>query len=399
MRILLVLASLNPVDGGPPESMRTLSRAFMRLGHDVEIVTLDDPGAGWLGDLDCPVTAVGPGRFGKYRYAPAYKTWLQCRAIDFDIVVVNGVYQYHSFATRAVLRRLGRPYVAFTHGALDPWFRRRYPLKHLKKWLYWPWADYRVLRDAARVLFTTDEERLLARQSYWLYRADEEVVGYGTESPPPASPAHAAGLWARFPQLKDRRFLLFLSRIDPKKGCDVLIRAFARVADLDPSLLLVMAGPDSAGWRASLEVLAAAEGIAERIIWTGMLGGNDKWAALRAADAFVLTSHTENFGIVVVEALACGTPVLISERVNIWREIADAGAGLVATDREDASASMIRKWLSLAPDRVAEVRAAATRLFHSRYEIGGVARIILAALERAAASQSRTHFTGDRTDH
>jgi glycosyltransferase involved in cell wall biosynthesis/SAM-dependent methyltransferase len=390
LRILLVLASLNPADGGPPESMRTLSRAFTRLGHDVEIVTLDDPGASWLGDLECPVTALGPGRFGKYRYAPAYKAWLRHRAADFDIVVVNGVYQYHSFATRSVLTGLGKPYVAFTHGALDPWFRRRYPLKHLKKWLYWPWSDYRVLRDATRVLFTTDEERLLARRSFWLYHADEEVVGYGTETPPPASPAHGAALWARFPQLKDRRFLLFLSRIDPKKGCDLLIHAFARVADRDPSLLLVMAGPDSIGWRVSLEALATKVGVADRIVWTGMLAGDDKWAAFRAADAFVLTSHTENFGIVVVEALACGTPVLISERVNIWREIAEAGAGLSAPDTIEGSEDLLRRWLASSPDEVARMRGAAARLFRERYELDTVAKRILEALLRAAAPHERS---------
>ena len=137
--------------------MRTLSRAFRRAGHRVSITTLDDPAAPWLADLDCPVTALGPGRLGKYHYEPRLKRWLAEHAAEFDVVVVNGVYQYHSFAAWRVLPRLGIPYVVFTHGALDPWFKRRYPLKHLKKWLYWPWADYRVLRGAARVLFTTDE--------------------------------------------------------------------------------------------------------------------------------------------------------------------------------------------------------------------------------------------------
>ncbi|MEI8298016.1 MAG: glycosyltransferase [Pseudomonadota bacterium] len=393
MKILLVLASLNPADGGPPESMRTLSRAFARAGHYVEIVTLDDPTDPWLGDLDCPVAALGPGRLGKYRYAPAFKQWLRRRAPEFDIVVINGVYQYHSFAAWRVMTSLARPYVAFTHGALDPWFKRRYPLKHVKKLLYWPWADYRVLRDAARVLFTTDDERILARQSFWLYRVRETVVGYGTAAPPAATATQLEGFYARFPQLRGRRIILFLSRIHPKKGCQLLIEAFARCKDLDPNSRLVMAGPDSVGWRKQLEPLAAQFGIADRVVWTGMLSGDDKWGAYRAADAFALTSHTENFGIVVVEALGCGTPVLISNRVNIWREVEAAGAGLVAPDTLEGSVQLLQQWLTLPPGRAAEMRDAAASLFKANFEISAVAAVIVRALELAAKDSDAPALT------
>ena len=146
-----------------------------------------------------------------------------------------------------------------------------------------------------------------------------------------------------------------------------------------------MAGPDSIGWRAELEALAATEGVGDRIVWAGMLAGDVKWAAFRAADAFVLTSHTENFGIVVVEALACGTPVLISERVNIWREIVDAGAGLAAPDTLEGSEDLLRRWLGSSPGAVARMRLATVGVFATLYELDGVARRILDALGRAAA--------------
>jgi glycosyltransferase involved in cell wall biosynthesis len=396
MNILLLLPSLDPVDGGPPESMRTLSRAFARLGHRVEIATLDDPSAPFLSNLDCPVTALGPGRLGKYRHAPALKSWLRARGPEFDIVVVNGVYQYHSFAARSVLRQIGVPYVVFTHGALDPWFKRRYPLKHLKKWLYWPWADYLVLRDAARVLFTTDEERLLARQSFWLYSAREAVVGYGTARPPAATDQQVEGFYRLFPQLRGKRLLLFLSRIDRKKGCELLLEAFSRCASLDPNCVLVMAGPDSSGWRAELEQFAATLAITDRVVWTGMLHGDNKWGAYRASDAFVLTSHAENFGIVVVEALACGTPTLISNRVNIWREVERAGAGLVQPDTVAGSEAMLREWLTMPPERAAQIRKATIPLFDSDFEIDRVAANILKVLSactRDGAPAAHSHVS------
>ena len=385
MRILQVIASLDPLSGGPSESIRTLTTAWQELGHYVEIATLDDPKSPWFGSVTCSVHALGPG-YLKYRYTPSFPRWLAANAQRFDIVVVHGIYQYQAFASRRALLRLGRPYVLFTHGALDPLFKRRYPLKHLKKWLYWPWGDYRVLRDAARVLFTTEDERLLARQSFWLYRAKEAVVGYGTAEPPAnVGDAQVQAFMDAFPALRDQRFFLFLSRLDEKKGCRLLIEAFTQVAEQDPDLLLVMAGPDSSGLQEDLNRLAHHHNIADRIIWTGMISGQAKWGAFRAAEAFVLTSHSENFGVVVAESLACGTPVLISKRINIWREIAEGSAGMVADDTLEASIRMFKEWLALDTYSRAVMAAKARQLFVDRFEINTVGKNIAMELEKVLA--------------
>ena len=102
---------------------------------------------------------------------------------QFDAVIVHGLWQYSSFGVWRALAGTDTPYFVFPHGMLDPWFKRTYPAKHFKKLLYWPWAEYRVLRDAAAVLFTSEEERRLARESFALYRAREVVVNYGTAAP------------------------------------------------------------------------------------------------------------------------------------------------------------------------------------------------------------------------
>src|SRR6266481_4864459 len=106
------------------------------------------------------------------------------------------------------------------------WFKRAYPLKHLKKWLYWPWAEYRVLRNASAVCFTCEEERKLARQSFWLYRCNEKVVAFGTAAPGGDAQAQKRLFLSHYMELQGRRFILFLGRIHPKKGCDLVIRAF-----------------------------------------------------------------------------------------------------------------------------------------------------------------------------
>jgi len=371
VRFLHVISSLDPKSGGPAEGLRSIAREVTALGNEVEVVCLDAPDAGFLNAFPAKVHALGPSR-GKYAYSKRLVPWLRERRKEYDAVIVNGLWQYHGFAVWRALAKTSTPFFVFTHGMLDPWFKRTYPLKHLKKWLYWPWAEYRVLRDAEAVIFTCEEERLLARQSFWLYRANEEVTSYGTAAPPADN-----GLSARFlsdhPQLQGKRLLLFLSRIHEKKGCDLLIKAFAKVAAVHPDLHLVMAGPDQTGWMAELKQLAEQQGVADRITWSGMLQGDDKWGAFYAADVFCLPSHQENFGIVVAEAMACGKPVLISNKVNIWREIEADGAGIVREDTLEGTVDGLTTWLAMTPDAQEAMRAAARRGFETRFRIDRVA--------------------------
>jgi glycosyltransferase involved in cell wall biosynthesis len=264
---------------------------------------------------------------------------------------------------------------------LDPYFKRTHPLKHLKKWLFWPWADYPVLRDANAVLFTTEEERLLARQSFWLYAAKEKVVNFGTARPEGSPEKQRAAFYARYPELKGKRLALFLGRLHPKKGCDLAIEAFATVLRSDPSWHLVMAGPDQIGWQAELSRMAQRLSIGDRLTWTGMLGGDEKWGALRAADFFFLPSHQENFGVVVAEALACGVPALISNRINIWREVRDANAGLVASDTLEGTVSQLREWVALGPDGQNRLRENAVPCFENKFEIHAATANLLRTLE------------------
>ena len=183
MRLLRVISSLNPESGGPIEGVQQLQAPLARLGVEVEVASCDSPNAPWLTSSGLPIHALGPP-IGKYHYAPRLLPWLRANAARYDVVIVNGIWRYHSFATWRALRTTDTPYFVFTHGMLDPWFKRHYPLKHLKKWAYWPWAEYRVLRDAQAVIFTCEEERLLARKSFWLYRVNEAVSGYGTSARP-----------------------------------------------------------------------------------------------------------------------------------------------------------------------------------------------------------------------
>ncbi|MGA9671663.1 MAG: glycosyltransferase [Terracidiphilus sp.] len=384
MRILHVIRSINPADGGPIEGIRQLAVAYKSLGVSVEVASLDAPTSRHLHDFPLVVHPLGPTILGKYGYSPKLVPWLRENHGKYDCVIVNGLWQYHGYATRRLLRKTDTPYVVFTHGMLDPWFKHKYPMKHFKKWLYWPWGEYCVLRDAAAVLFTSEEEMLLARESFWLYQVNPVVVGYGTLGPDVDLEMASRGFLDEFPNLRGKRIAVFLGRIHPKKGCDFLIEAFARTMALDPAWHLLMAGPDQVGWQAHLEKQAHHLGIEDRITWPGMLRGERKWGAIGCSEVFVLPSHQENFGIVVAEALACSVPVLISNKVNIWREVRSEGAGLVENDTLAGTESLLRQWIGFSPQEREAMRGRADEAFHKHFDILANSKSILSVVREAS---------------
>lgn len=384
MRVLQIISSVNPSGGGTIEGIKQLGQVLVHQGHIVEVACLDDPEAPWIKEFPLKIYALGPGISG-YCYSRHFVPWLRRNATHYDVVIVNGIWQYSSFGGWRALHSFRKrdcriPYFVFTHGMLDPWFKRKYPLKHLKKWLYWPWAEYQVLRDAQAVFFTCEEERILARESFWLYKCNEIVINYGTAAPTGDAKAQRQVFLNQFPELRHKRLLLFLSRIHVKKGCDILIEAFAKVAGSDDSLHLVMAGPAQTGWQADLQKQAKQLGIEQKISWTGMLSGELKWGAFHAAETLLLPSHQENFGIVITEAMACGVPVLISNKVNIWREIAADGAGLVANDDLDGTVELLQKWLAMSAEEKQIMQQRARQSFTVRFEIHNTARILIETL-------------------
>lgn len=387
MKILRSIHSVNPATGGPLESVRQSTLALTQRGHDVEVVSLDPPEAPGVHEFPGTVHALGPSR-GGYGYSGRFVPWLKERHASYDAVIVHGIWQYNSFGVWRALRGTATPYFVFTHGMLDPWFNRTYPLKHLKKLLYWPWADYRVLRDAAAVLFTSEEERLLARESFALYRCREAVVNYGTAAPDVGPDAARAVFFQSFPLLRGTSFLLFLGRLHEKKGCEMLIEAFAAAP---PGLQLVMAGPCAdESYMLHLQHLAAGK----PVTFVGMLRGNLKWGAFHAAEAFVLPSHQENFGIAVVEALACATPVLISNKVNIWREIVQDGAGFADEDDLAGTQRLLRRWLDTPESERAAMRSKARKCFAQRFEITRATDSLLEVLchpNSTSNQPARTH--------
>jgi len=384
VKLLHVIGSLSPADGGPPESVRQMAKFCPSIDVDVEIVCQDPPASAFLSGLPFQVHALGQRWLGRYGLSPRLWRWLHENAGRFDGIVMNGLWVFPNVAVRFAAQRAGVPYVVFPHGSLDPWFNKTYPFKHLKKILYWP-IQYRVLRDARAVLFTTQTEQELAATSFHPNRWNGHAISYGISEPGGDPASQTEAFFRSWPQLRGRRYLLFLSRIHEKKGCDLLLHAFAHVASQYPDVDLVIAGPDQSGLQASLRQIAAQQGVASRIHWPGMLTGDIKWGALRAAEVFVLPSHQENFGIVVVESLVAGRPVLISNQVNIYPDIVADGTGLVEEDTLEGTERLLRRWLELSPKEREAMAARTYASFARRYSISNLACGIKDILQSAEA--------------
>jgi glycosyltransferase involved in cell wall biosynthesis len=291
---------------------------------------------------------------------------------------------FHDWLGGHLCRRFGVPYIVRPHGMLDPYIRRRHRArKRLMEVLF----QDGVLRRAAAIHYTSDVEREISQP--FACGAPGCVVPLGVDlaefdSLPPAGRFHD-----RFPETRGRRIVLFLGRLHFKKGLDLLIPAFGHLAKEDPSLHLVIAGPDD-GMLDQCKAWSRRDGIPDKVTFTGMLRGEDKLAAFAAASVFALPSYSENFGIAVVEAMAAGCPVVISDQVNIWREVQQGGALVTDCDQHKLTGALsaVLRDPALAADMSQKARETVRRLYHWDS--------VAAALEAMYAAAAATHREAGR---
>ena len=375
---------MDPKAGGTVEAVRAMALAHQAHGHSSETLCLDTPDAPWIVHSDYPfkVHTLGPKRYG-WAYSSRLIPWLRENIHRFDLVIVHGLWLFPSFAVWWILKGqpgldISPPYLVMPHGMLDPWFQRLdiRPLKAVRNALYWKLIEHRVLRDAAAVLFTCEEEKRLARNPFRPYQCREKVIAFGTQEPPEFTPAMRSAFLDHCPQLKNRPYLLFISRIHPKKGVDMLLHAYIEMSMKNTSAGklpdLVIAGPVSdKRYRSKLNTVLtkAPAHTREQIHFPGMLSGDAKWGAYYGCEVFVLPSHQENFGVAVVEALACGKSVLITDKVNIWRDVQANRAGIVADDTRLGIFELLRNWHALSETQKHAMKTAARNCFNDRFSI------------------------------
>ncbi len=332
MKILHVIANLAPRYGGPSKACWEMARAVVQLGHQVSIYTTNQDGSGELEvPLDRPVYREGV----EIRYFPIQppRFWgtslplalgLRQKIPASALVPIHSLYLFHDLAAGHYCRRYHIPYLMRPHGTLDPYIHRRH---RWRKSLMERIFEHRNIRQAAALHFTTTAEAQLAAQ--FTFQTPAVVIPLGIDPHEFARLPEPGRFRERYPEIGAKPIILFFGRINFKKGLDILAQAFGRVARHRDDVHLVIAGPDNDGWGERVRTWLAEAGVLARTTFTGMLLGEEKLAVLRDASIFVLPSYSENFGLAVIEAMAAGLPVVISDQVNIWQEIEAAQAGRV----------------------------------------------------------------------
>lgn len=366
---------MDPKFGGPSQGIRNITPALLDLGVETEVLSFDPPTSKYLGKDSFKIYPIGP-RKGPYQYCSKLSSWLENNIFNYDILIIHGLWLHNSFGTYRVWNRmkyLNRDcpkLFVMPHGMLDPYFQKAEgrQFKALRNKLFYKLIERKVVNGVDGILFTCEQELLLARKAFKPYRPNAELnVGYGIEEPPVFKPEFREAFLKKCPDVKNKSFLLFLSRIHPKKGVNLLINAISELKANNQDLpALVIAGPGlETDYGKAIIKLANESGC--EIYFPGMLQGSEKWGALYGCDAFILPSHQENFGIAVVEALACKKPVLITNKVNIWREIEKDQSGFVFADELSGVISGIKNFNLLSPLTLEDMQSQALQTFHSRY--------------------------------
>jgi glycosyltransferase involved in cell wall biosynthesis len=346
MRILHVCPFFVPAYGfgGLVKSVHELCRTLVRKGHEVTVITTDCDLEGRLGvPKDRFVTVDGI----EVKYAPillrrGFVSPAQVRCVRrevgrFDLVHIQGIYYWGTVAAARLAVSSGRPYVISPRGML---LRNAIAMKgSFRKHLFIELMVRRVLKNAAAIHYTAEGERLHSQDLG--FRSRTVVVPNGIEPAEYLPPRGENPLLARFPHLAGKRIVLYLGRLDPKKGLRLLVDAHARLVASGRRVHLLIAGPDSRKYAEVIRARVAECGLKGHVDFAGLLTGDEKLCALHMADVFVLPSYSENFGMAVLEALCCGKPVVVTEEVDLAPYILKYQAGMVTACEAEGIADAI----------------------------------------------------------
>ena len=403
MNLLHVITSIDPVHGGPGQVIRSMVPALEKLNIQSEVVCLDSPSAPFVLNEPFKINALGPA-VGLWRYSSKLMPWLYKNLNRFDGVILHGLWLYSGYATSKVFQHLKNTLsheqrlllprlFVMPHGMLDPYFQRAADrkFKSIRNWIYWRLIERNVVNRADGIFFTCEAELLLAREPFNPYHPQKEMnVGFGIEQPPAYTPKMREEFLKACPEIDGHPYLLFLSRIHQKKGVDLLVNGYLKIAGPGaPKLVIAGPGLDGAFGQEIKKIVTQNPQLKDVVLFPGMLSGDAKWGAFYGCEAFVLPSHQENFGIAVAEALACGKPVLISNQVNIWKEIKNGGGGLISDDTTEGTKSMLLQWSKLSQEMKAEMASRANQIFKESFSIGPAALKFSTAVNKPQAPDPR----------
>ncbi len=356
MRLLQVIPSYWPATqfGGTVFSSHNLNKVLVKKGIDLTVYTTNVGLEGKVAvDRETIVDGVKVRYFGFSKFfeflgptgwqfsAPLRKA-LEKNIKDFDLVYILSIWNYPVVVAPSICRRFDKPYIVSPRGMLYP---ETYGRKIVKKRLYYELFAKKNIKKADAIHYTSCDEREKCHNRLGL-RNKAIVVPNGIDLAGFENLPGKDELRLKYPVLKGKKVILFLGRISWKKGLDILVKAFNSFSRERKDLHLVIAGGDGAGYRIRVANLIDRLGLQDKVIFTGVLSGREKLQAYAGSDIFVLSSYSENFGMSVIEAMACGLPVVISDKVGIYREVKDRNSGIIVEANTESVYKGIKKLLN-----------------------------------------------------
>jgi len=386
MKVAHIAASMSPEWGGPTKIIAGLTKALVEKGINVSVFAPIADGE----DINtCELKGVDIKLFPKSllsRFWTSYSSPLAKALIKeasyFDLIHIHEIWHHPHYVAHRVAKRFDKPYLVTIHSALEPWCLN---YKAFKKKIYGRLIQKRILKEAS-LLHAITENEVKNIRAFVINNTPIVMIPNGINLQEFQNLPPKEDVVKFYPQLKDKKIILFLGRIHPIKGLDLLAKAFAKISQEVEDIYLLVVGPDEGGYQAQIEKLLAKEGVLNKVIFTGMLTGYKKLAALSGADFCVIPSYSEVRGIVALEAMACGLPVIVTTGCN-FPEVAEYNAGIVINPDVDELAKAMTTLLVGTRHGVSNMEKNGKRLVLEKYTWDKVADKMITAYEEILGSR------------
>lgn len=325
MKVLHVAASLNPAWGGPTKVVTELTEALAKKGIEVSIFAPLENSKEICIPKGVDVKLFPKGFLSKFwtSYSSSLAKALMKEVFDFDLVHIHEIWHHPHYAAYKATKLARKPFVITIHGALDPWCLNH---KAFRKRVYATLIQKRILKEASGLHAITEEE--VKSMSNFVNNQNIFLIPNGLNPEDFENLPERSEIELLYPGLKRKKVILFLGRIHPIKGLDLLAKAFGKLARTRNDIILLIVGPDNYGYAKQVKQMLKIEGVMDKVIFTGILTGHMKLSVLSRADIFVLPSYSEGFSMAILEAMICGLPVIITRQCN-FPEVESVGAGKV----------------------------------------------------------------------
>ncbi|WP_413201397.1 glycosyltransferase, partial [Nostoc piscinale] len=371
-RICQVVASINENIGGPAYSVTNLAKALAQNNIDSHLFTLDYQLHGQQLPIDSvklhsqPAKNLAVYMRGLQPDANYYLT--QLAATELDLIHNHGLWMFPNFYARQAAVRNKIPLVISPRGMVESWSLNNSWYKKLPAWILY---EKQNLNKAIAFHATSTEEVKSIRKLG--YKQPIALISNGVSVPTINEKVDRQELSDKFPELAEKKWLLFLSRIHPKKGLDNLLYVWESLSNRFPEWHLIVAGADLIGYQNELEMLVESLKLKSQVTFTGMLSGKLKYSALTNADVFVLPTHSENFGIAIAESLAYGVPVVTTKGAP-WQELETHNCGWWIEDNQQALAIALTEAMKMSSQERQQMGDRGKNLVQAKYSWNSIAK-------------------------